>query len=92
MYKRQKQDSIKLGLELDRRYIKKEMPSRMKIGVAGCPNSCAESAVKDIGIIGTDKGWDIYVGGSAGAPVSYTHLKHIEYNAIRWCNKYNKMC
>ncbi len=65
--KRGKQDSIKLGLELDRRYIKKEMPSRMKIGVAGCPNSCAESAVKDIGIIGTDKGWDIYVGGSAGA-------------------------
>ncbi|MBP2650121.1 MAG: hypothetical protein H6Q74_946 [Firmicutes bacterium] len=65
--KRGKQDSIKLGLELDTRYIKKEMPSRMKMGVSGCPNSCAEAIVKDIGVIGTDEGWDIYVGGSAGA-------------------------
>lgn len=65
--KRGKQDSIKLGLELDTRYIKKEMPSRMKLGVAGCQNSCAEVHVKDIGLIGTDKGWDIYAGGSAGS-------------------------
>ena len=65
--KRGKQDSVKLGLELDRRYIKKEMPSRMKFGVAGCPNSCSESVIKDIGVIGTDEGWDVYVGGSAGS-------------------------
>lgn len=65
--KRGKQDSIKLGLELDKRYIKKEMPSRMKIGVSGCPNSCAESVIKDVGVIGTDEGWDVYVGGSAGS-------------------------
>jgi len=65
--KRGKQDSIKLGLELDKLYIKQEMPSRMKIGVAGCQNSCAEVHIKDIGLLGTDKGWDVYVGGSAGA-------------------------
>jgi hybrid cluster-associated redox disulfide protein len=65
--KRGKQDSVKLGLELDRRYIKKEMPSRLKMGVSGCPNSCAEAIIKDIGVIGTDDGWDVYVGGSAGA-------------------------
>lgn len=65
--KRGKQDSIKLGLELDQRYIKKEMPSRMKLGVAGCANSCAEIHVRDIGLLGTDRGWDIYVGGSAGS-------------------------
>lgn len=65
--KRGKQDSIKLGLELDKRYIKKEMPSRMKLGVSGCPNSCAESVIKDVGVIGTDEGWDVYVGGSAGS-------------------------
>jgi len=65
--KRGKQDSIKLGLKLDRLYIKKEMPSRIKMGVAGCPNSCAEIHVKDIGILGTDAGWDVYVGGTAGA-------------------------
>jgi hybrid cluster-associated redox disulfide protein len=65
--KRGKQDSIKLGMELDRLYHKKEMPSRMKLGVAGCQNSCAEVYVKDIGAMGTDIGWDVYVGGSAGA-------------------------
>jgi NAD(P)H-nitrite reductase large subunit len=65
--KRGKQDSVKLGFELDRRYIKKEMPSRMKLGISGCPNSCSEAVIKDIGVIGTDEGWDIYVGGSAGS-------------------------
>jgi hybrid cluster-associated redox disulfide protein len=65
--KRGKQDSVKLSLELDRRYIKKEMPSRLKIGVSGCPNSCSEAIIKDIGVIGTDEGWDVYVGGSAGS-------------------------
>lgn len=65
--KRGKQDSVKLGLALDRRYIKKEMPSRMKFGVSGCPNSCSESVIKDVGVIGTEAGWDVYVGGSAGS-------------------------
>ena len=65
--KRGKQDAIKLGMELDKRYHKKEMPSRIKIGVAGCPNSCAEVHVKDVGFIGTESGWDVYVGGCAGA-------------------------
>lgn len=65
--KRGKQDSIKLGMELDRRYIVKEMPSRMKLGVSGCPNSCSEVAIKDIGAIATEDGWDVYAGGSAGA-------------------------
>lgn len=65
--KRGKQDSIKLGMELDKLYHKKEMPSRMKMGVAGCPNSCAEVHIKDVGLLATDKGWDVYVGGSAGS-------------------------
>lgn len=65
--KRGKQDSIKLGMQLDKLYNKKEMPSRLKMGVAGCPNSCAEVHVKDIGILATDNGWDVYVGGSAGS-------------------------
>ena len=65
--KRGKQDAIKLGMELDKLYHKKEMPSRMKLGVAGCQNSCAEVHIKDVGLMGTDIGWDIYVGGSAGS-------------------------
>lgn len=39
----------------------------MKMGVAGCTNSCTESITKDIGVIGTVSGWQVYAGGSAGA-------------------------
>ncbi len=65
--KRAKQDSVKLGMQIDKKYMSKEMPSRIKFGVSGCPNSCAESVVKDVGIIGTAEGWEVYAGGSAGA-------------------------
>ncbi|WP_251423600.1 DUF1858 domain-containing protein [Veillonella agrestimuris] len=65
--KRAKQDSVKLGMQIERKYISKEMPSKMKIGVSGCPNSCSESVMKDIGVIGTVDGWQVYAGGSGGA-------------------------
>jgi hybrid cluster-associated redox disulfide protein len=82
--KRGKQDSIKLGMELDKLYHKKEMPSRMKFGVAGCPNSCSEVHVKDIGVMGTDIGWDIYVGGTAGAHPRLANLliEGLEYDEV----------
>lgn len=65
--KRAKQDSVSLGMKLDKLYISQEMPSKMKFGVSGCPNSCSESITKDIGVIGTAEGWQVYAGGSAGA-------------------------
>lgn len=65
--KRAKQDSVHLGMQLERKYISKEMPSKMKLGVSGCPNSCSESVMKDVGVIGTVDGWDVYAGGSGGA-------------------------
>jgi NAD(P)H-nitrite reductase large subunit len=65
--KRGVQDSISLGLKLDSIYHAMELPNKMKMGVSGCMVSCAESAVKDIGVMGTTKGWKIMVGGNAGA-------------------------
>jgi NAD(P)H-nitrite reductase large subunit len=65
--KRGKQDSVKLGMEFDRKYHGMELPSKFKIGVSGCTNSCAESWIKDLGLIGMPKGWKVVVGGSAGA-------------------------
>lgn len=65
--KRAKQDSVSLGMKLDKLYVSQEMPSKMKMGVSGCPNSCSESITKDIGVIGTAEGWQVYAGGSAGA-------------------------
>lgn len=63
--KRGLQDSVGIGLKLDELYHGMEMPSKFKIGVSGCPNSCAESAVKDLGLIGTAKGWRVLAGGNA---------------------------
>lgn len=64
--KRGVQDSISLGLKIDERYHATPLPNKMKIGVSGCLLSCAEVCIKDIGIMGTPKGWKIYVGGNAG--------------------------
>lgn len=65
--KRAIQDSVSLGLKLDALYHALQLPNKMKMGVSGCMLSCAEVAVKDIGIMGTTKGWRILVGGNAGA-------------------------
>ncbi len=65
--KRGVQDSVSLGLKLDAIYHAMPLPSKMKMGVAGCRLSCAEVWVKDIGVMGTLKGWTILVGGTAGA-------------------------
>ena len=64
--KRALQDSVSLGLKLDSIYHAMELPNKMKLGVSGCILSCSESSVKDIGVVGTVKGWRIMVGGNAG--------------------------
>ncbi|MDD1752707.1 MAG: NAD(P)/FAD-dependent oxidoreductase [Methanotrichaceae archaeon] len=64
--KRGQQDSVGVGLKLDEKYHGMVLPWKFKIGVSGCANSCAEPAVKDIGLVGTSKGWKLFVGGSSG--------------------------
>lgn len=65
--KQGKQDAVSLGLKLDERYHGMPMPSKLKMAVSGCPNSCAEPVIKDIGIMGTARGYTLMVGGSAAA-------------------------
>ena len=65
--KRGLQDSVAVGSKLDSLYHGKKLPNKLKIGVSGCPHSCADSAFKDIGLIGSGKGWMFYVGGKGGA-------------------------
>ena len=57
------QDAVKVGLALDGKYHGFELPYKFKIGVSGCPNSCAESAGKDIGLVGFKNGWQVSAGG-----------------------------
>ncbi len=64
--KRAQQDSLGVGMTLDGKYHGLEMPGKMKIGVSGCPNQCAETCIKDVGLIGTPKGWRVLIGGNGG--------------------------
>ena len=60
------QDSVEMGIALERRLWKMWAPHKVKVGVSGCPRNCAEAAIKDVGIIGVDSGWEIYIGGNGG--------------------------
>jgi NAD(P)H-nitrite reductase large subunit len=61
-----RQDSAALGLELDRLYHGRQTPGKVRLGVSGCPNCCAEVFVKDIGLFATAEGYTLIVGGNAG--------------------------
>ncbi|HSI32944.1 MAG: nitrite reductase large subunit NirB [Phycisphaerae bacterium] len=68
-------DSTGLGVDIERRFQGIEFPAKLKMAVSGCPRNCAESTVKDIGIIASEGGdWDILVGGAAGASVRKADL------------------
>ncbi|MGG3467091.1 nitrite reductase large subunit NirB [Neobacillus pocheonensis] len=63
------QDSMGLGMELEKKFEGLQTPHKVKMAVSACPRSCAESGFKDIGLIGIDGGWEIYVGGNGGTHV-----------------------
>ncbi len=58
------QDSLSLGMQLDEKYHGMELPGKLKMGVSGCPNQCAETSIKDIGLVGSKKGWTLMAGGN----------------------------
>lgn len=60
------QDAVSLGLELDKKYYGMDLPGKFKMAVSGCMFSCSEPAIKDIGIMGTPKGYTVMIGGNAG--------------------------
>jgi NAD(P)H-nitrite reductase large subunit len=64
--KRSKQNSMKLGLRLEKKYYGMPAPNRTKIGVAGCLNACTSANSKDIAVLASKEGYIIRVGGSAG--------------------------
>ena len=64
-----KQDSLGMGMELEKLFENQDLPAKVKIGVSGCPFCCGESYVRDIGLFGKKKGWTVIFGGnSAGRP------------------------
>lgn len=60
------QDSIELGRVLEKRYHGAAFPAKLKFGVSGCLRCCGESYIRDIGLVGTTKGWTVLFGGNSG--------------------------
>ena len=68
------QDSTQLGKDLERALWAMYAPHKVKLAVSGCPRNCAESGIKDVGIIGVDSGWEMYVGGNGGIKTEVAHF------------------
>jgi nitrite reductase (NADH) large subunit len=68
------QDSVGMAIDLELRYRGLRSPHKIKLGVSGCARECAEARGKDIGVIATDKGWNLYVGGNGGFTPRHAQL------------------
>ena len=67
-------DSAGLAVELENRYKGLRAPHKIKFGVSGCTRECAEAQGKDIGVIATEKGWNLYVCGNGGMKPRHAEL------------------
>lgn len=68
------QDSVGMALRLEERYKGLRSPHKLKFAVSGCTRECAEAQSKDIGVIATDKGWNLYVCGNGGMRPRHAEL------------------
>ena len=68
------QDSVGLAIALELRYRGLRSPHKLKLGVSGCARECAEARGKDVGVIATDNGWNLYVGGNGGFTPKHAQL------------------
>ncbi|MGO2112778.1 MAG: nitrite reductase large subunit NirB [Pseudoclavibacter sp.] len=68
------QDSVAMAVFLEERYRGLRSPHKIKFGVSGCARECAEAQAKDIGVIATAEGWNLYVGGNGGMTPRHAEL------------------
>lgn len=68
------QDSTTFAIELENRYRGLRSPHKFKMGVVGCNRECAEAQNKDVGVIATAKGWNLYFAGNGGANPAHGRL------------------
>jgi nitrite reductase (NADH) large subunit len=67
------QDSIGMGIRIEKKFEGLNTPHKVKMAVSACPRNCAESGIKDVGIVGVEGSWEMYVGGNGG-----THLREAD--------------
>ena len=60
------QNSMGLGIKLEQKFERLDTPHKVKMSASGCPRNCSESGIKDIGFVGVEDGYEVYVGGNGG--------------------------
>ena len=68
------QDSTQMGKDLERAMWRMYAPHKVKFAVSGCSRNCAEAGIKDVGVIGVDSGWEMYVAGNGGIKTEVAHF------------------
>jgi nitrite reductase (NADH) large subunit len=68
------QDAVQLAIDLELRYRGLRAPHKIKLAVSGCARECAEARSKDVGVIATERGWNLYVGGNGGMRPAHAEL------------------
>jgi nitrite reductase (NADH) large subunit len=68
------QDSVQMAIDLEHRYRGLRAPHKIKLAVSGCARECAEAQSKDVGVIATERGWNLYVGGNGGMRPAHAEL------------------
>jgi nitrite reductase (NADH) large subunit len=63
-----------MGKDLERAMWRMYAPHKVKFAVSGCPRNCAESGIKDVGVIGVDSGWEMYIAGNGGIKTEVAHF------------------
>ncbi len=68
------QDSVDMAVNIEKRYRGLRAPHKIKMAVSGCARECAEAQSKDVGVIATEKGWNLYVCGNGGMSPRHAQL------------------
>jgi nitrite reductase (NADH) large subunit len=68
------QDSVTMAIRLEERYRGLRAPHKLKLAVSGCARECAEARSKDVGVIATERGWNLYVAGNGGKTPRHADL------------------
>ncbi|QJD60891.1 nitrite reductase large subunit [Pseudomonas sp. gcc21] len=85
------QDSVGMAIRLENRYKGLRAPHKIKFGVSGCTRECAEAQSKDIGVIATENGWNLYVSGNGGMRPRHAELFATDLDdatLIRYIDRY----
>ncbi|HTR58784.1 MAG TPA: hypothetical protein VMM27_11470, partial [Casimicrobiaceae bacterium] len=85
------QDSVTMAIGIENRYRGLRAPHKLKMAVSGCTRECAEAQGKDVGIIATEKGWNLYVCGNGGMKPRHADLLARDLNAeelVRYIDRF----